>query len=220
MFGPRTRLPLRGLIPQVHRTTEDPGQRRLNQAVQSVLRRLDTTTTQSQAETTDAAVTGTQQVYMAPFFATESSTIQVTLVNGQSRACYMGVLERDVTSVDLAYRVVTAPGSTTWTEVGVATGLVGWGSAPVLTMQGTAAGPNSVGVQRVAVAATLPAGSSVWAVLGSQHSGSFAMRVQGREDNLQCGMTALLSGTRPSTLVGPQTWTIDLARPFWWAMRA
>ena len=220
MFGPRTRLPLRGLIPQVHRDTKDPGQGRFNAEVQSVLKRLAPSLTPSQAEAAQpAVVTASPAFYMSPLFNSTALTV-ASPVNTRAYACYMGTLGRDVTAVELMLRITTAALTTSFAEIGVATGDPNLGGNPVLTMRGTAPYTmTTTGVKQVTVNATIAAGEAVWAVSGASFTGSPQWRVSSLNDDLSSGMFAFIAG-QPSGLVGPQTWTLDTTRPPWWVMRA
>lgn len=162
--------------------------------------------------------TPTLSVLMPPHFATANLTSTKTITSLSTFAIYVGKAPKDLSSLQLRFRVTTAAATITWAEVAVARGVVNPGGNPTLTVVGwadVAAVINSTGQKTVAVSVAsgqnLRAGEDIWALIGNSATTAAIVRAQSIADDIQAGLQASLA-TRPSLNVGvSQAYTIESA---------
>lgn len=139
---------------------------------------------------------------------------QVTaLGTGNSGARYLGMTPFDVTSVSLRVNVTTAVAtSISWAEMALA-------SAPSatsgnLTLLGTATDVtgtyNSTGNKSTTITTSIPAGTFVYAVYGSQATTPFQLRAT-IADELGSGVIRTATTTRPSTMAAATAFSTSTA---------
>jgi hypothetical protein len=155
-------------------------------------------------------------VLACPLFATANLTGVRSITSTNTYAVYLGRSPRNLTSVNLRYRVTTGAATITWAELAVAKGSVSIGAGPTLTVVGYADVSGTVtGTGQFTTAVNVSSGQSIvegddlWALYGNNASTVTVLRAQSIADDLQSGVFAYLS-TRPSTNVGnAQAYTID-----------
>lgn len=157
-----------------------------------------------------------------PGFMAVSGADVTTLGSNETAARYLGQTLRDLTSVTLAMHVATAAATITWAEVGIATS-----AAPVIGNTGllnlTRAGSVSVaatvastGAKTVTVPISVPAGTHLWALYGSQATTPYQLRA-GLGDAVSAGFLRFASGIRPSTMAANTSFSFTgtAARAAW-----
>ena len=165
-----------------------------------------------------APVSGVPQssVLVSPLFATANLSGTRSITSTNSYAVYLGRAPRNLTSVNLRYRVTTACATITWAEVAIAKGSVSVGNNPTLTVVGYAdvsGVANTTGQKTTSVSVSsgqaINEGDDLWAIFGNAATTVAVLRAQSIADDIQVGVFASLA-TRPSLNVGnAQAYTID-----------
>lgn len=159
---------------------------------------------------------GGNHVLQNPFFATANLTSVKTLTSGTSFAVYLGKAPKSfgASSVigNIRLRVTTAAATITWAEVAIATGNPVAGGNPTLTVRGfanVAAVINSTGQKTISVSTsagqTISAGDGMWLIIGNSATTAGVVRAQSIADDIQSGVQASKTVTRPSTILGAAT---------------
>ena len=165
-----------------------------------------------------APVSGVPQssVLVSPLFATANLSGTRSITSTNSYAVYLGRAPRNLTSVNLRYRVTTACATITWAELAIAKGAVNIGGGPTLTVVGYAdvsGVANTTGQKTTSVSVSsgqaINEGDDLWAIFGNAATTVAVLRAQSIADDIQVGVFASLA-TRPSLNVGnAQAYTID-----------
>jgi hypothetical protein len=131
-----------------------------------------------------------------------------------SNSCYCFYLGRAFKAnptFDVRVNVTTGAATITWAEVGIATGTPAVGGNPALTTRGytSVSGTfNGTGAKTTTVTTTNVAiGADIWVLLGSQATTPYQVRGM-LADNLQTGVFAIATTTRPSTMGAGTSFTL------------
>jgi hypothetical protein len=151
----------------------------------------------------------------SPFFCqgVDTPASNKTLTSGECFALYMGVAPRALKSIMVSYRVTSNVGSTTWTEVGIASGVPDIGSNPTLTVRGYADVGQQIltsGIKNTTVYlnSSFSQGEDVWVLIANSGT-TPTIRAQSIADDIQAGFQAAAT-MRPSSNVGtPVAFTIE-----------
>lgn len=148
-------------------------------------------------------------------FNAANLTTALTTTSNESYAVWLGTANKVTSSVSVTMRVTQAIATITWGEVAIFSGNVNLGGNPTLTRLGFAdvSGTfNSTGVITTNVALTTPTtiGQDLWCVFGAQATTVLAVRA-GLADDIQSGIYANKTSTRPSTVTSPTGWTLGNA---------
>lgn len=152
--------------------------------------------------------------YFTPPGPVAIDTTQVTaLAAGNSGARYLGMAPFDVTSIDVKVRVTTAVAtSINWAEIGLASAASA--TSGTLTLLGSATDVtgtfNSTGNKTVTFTISIPAGTFVYLIFGSDATTPFQLRAT-IADEMGTGLTRTASATRPSTMAAPTAFSTSSA---------
>lgn len=135
------------------------------------------------------------------------------LASRQCGARYLGYTTVAVTSIEINVAVTTGVATAiTYAEVALASGASA--TSGNLTLLGSAtdvsATWNSTGVKTVTFSVSIPAGTFVYVIFGSQATTPFQLRAT-IADELNTGVVRLASTTRPSTMAAPTSFTSSAA---------
>lgn len=140
------------------------------------------------------------------------ATSVTALASQQCGARFLCQVPYDCTSVELNFRVTTGAATITWAEVAIASGASA--TSGNLTLIGSATNVaatfNSTGNKTVTITATIPAGTFLYALYGSQATTPFQVRAT-LADELGIGVVRLASTTRPSTMAAPTSFSSSTA---------
>jgi hypothetical protein len=153
----------------------------------------------------------------SPFFCqgVDTPASSKTLTSGECFALYMGVSPRALKSVMVSYLVTTNTGSTTWSELAIATGVPVIGSGPTLTVRGYADVGQSIlttGIknQTIYLNTSFSEGEDVWVLIAN--SGTTPLiRAQSIADDIQAGFQADATMRPSSNINTPVAFTIESA---------
>lgn len=151
----------------------------------------------------------------SPFFCqgVDTPASNKTLTSGETFALYMGVSPRALKSIMVSYRVTSNVGSTTWTEIAIATGTPDIGSNPTLTVRGYADVGQQIltsGIKNTTVYlnSSFSQGEDVWVLIGNSGT-TPTIRAQSIADDLQAGFQAAATMRPSSNLNTPVAFTTE-----------
>ena len=163
--------------------------------------------------------------YQTPPGPVVLGTTNVTaLASQQCGARYLGRTPFGITSIEVNVQVTTAAGTITWAEVALASANSAAGGNLTLlgSVTNVAATFNSTGTKTVTFSISVPAGTFLYFLFGSQATTPFQLRAT-LADEVGLGVHRLAATTRPSTMAAPTAFSTSGAItgaawcPFRWA---
>lgn len=141
-----------------------------------------------------------------------NATNVTALASQQCGARYLGMVPFDVSSVEVNVQVTTAAATITWAEVALASANSAAGGNLTLLGSATnvAATFNSTGTKTVTFSISVPAGTFLYFLFGSQATTPFQLRAT-LADEVGLGVHRLASTTRPSTMAAPTSFSTSTA---------
>ena len=142
-------------------------------------------------------------VNMPAYFAAPNTTTTLTLTSTNCYCIYLGRVERNFNTINLAYRITTAAATITWAEVAIYKGTPTLGNNATLSSRlgftDVSGSWQSTGQKNTSVSVSgLAAGDDIWAVFSNSATTAAAVRA-GLADDVNGGFFQTVTNKRPST---------------------